>query len=89
MIVFVLTNFDTTIEQDLERVYTLRDIGYDPYIMVYDKEHTNSKDKVRQLQRWVNNRKIFKTIKNFEDYNKKLDICSDGQMRFDDVLQEM
>lgn len=28
--VYVLTNFNTTIEQDLERIYTLRDIGYSP-----------------------------------------------------------
>lgn len=67
--VFVLTNFNTTIEQDLERIYTLRDLDYDPYIMVYDKQHTNSRDTVRLLQRYVNNRKIFKTIKRFEDYD--------------------
>lgn len=68
-IVFVLTNFNTTIEQDLERIYTLRDLDYDPYVMVYDKQHTNSRDTVRLLQRYVNNRKIFKTIKRFEDYD--------------------
>lgn len=66
--VFVLTNYDTTFEQDLERVYTLRDMGYDPYIMVYDKTHTTSRDNVRRLQRWVNNRRLFRTVKNFEDY---------------------
>lgn len=66
--VFVLTNYDTTFEQDLERVYTLRDMGYDPYIMVYDKAHTASRDNVRRLQRWVNNRRLFRTVKNFEDY---------------------
>lgn len=69
--VYVLTNFNTTIEQDLERIYTLRDLDYDPYVMVYDKEHTKSSDPVRYLQRWVNNRKIFKTIKRFEDYDPK------------------
>lgn len=66
--VFVPTNYDTTFEQDLERVYTLRDMGYDPYIMVYDKAHTTSRDNVRRLQRWVNNRRLFRTVKNFEDY---------------------
>ena len=55
--------FDTTIEQDLERIYTLRDMDYDPYVMVYDKQHTKGGDTVRLLQRYVNNRKIFKTIK--------------------------
>ena len=71
MSVYVLTNFNTTIEQDLERIYTLRDLGYNPYVMVYDKEHTKTSDSVRYLQRWVNNRKIFRTIERFEDYNPK------------------
>lgn len=69
--VYVLTNFDTTFEQDLERIYTLRDLGYDPYVMIYDKEHTKTSDEVRKLQRWVNNRRIFKTVENFDDYNRK------------------
>ena len=33
--VYVLINFNTTIEQDLDRIYTLRDLGYWPYVMVY------------------------------------------------------
>lgn len=67
-VVFTIVNFDTTIEQDLERIYTLRQIGYWPYIMIYDKEHC---DRVyRDLQRWVNNRFIFAACKRFEDYKK-------------------
>lgn len=66
--VYVLTNFNTTIEQDLERIYTLRDLGYWPYVMIYDKEHTKSRDTVRKLQRWVNMRAIFERIARFEDY---------------------
>ena len=68
LIVYVLVNFDSTFEQDMERVYILRDLGYLPYIMVYDKEHTGSKDDVRRLQRWVNNRFIFRSVLRFEDY---------------------
>ena len=71
MIVFVLTNYDTTHEQDLERIYTLRDLGYNPYVMIYDKEHTKRTDKVRLLQRWVNNRRIFATVERFEEYSRK------------------
>lgn len=69
--VYVLTNFNTTIEQDMERIYTLRDLDYDPYVMIYNKEYTKSGDPVRLLQRWVNNRKIFNTIKRFEEYDPK------------------
>lgn len=66
--VYVLTNFNTTIEQDLERIYTLRELGFHPYVMIYDKQHTKSTDTVRQIQRWVNMRAVFESIKRFEDY---------------------
>ena len=71
MTVYVLTNFDTTIEQDLERIYTLRELGYWPYVMIYDKEHTKPTDTVRKLQRWVNMRAIFESTPRFEDYQKR------------------
>lgn len=67
--VYVLTNYNTTIEQDLERIYTLRDLGYNPYVMVYEKEHMKTTDTVRKIQRWVNARAVFNSTKRFEDYN--------------------
>ncbi len=69
--VYVLTNFDTTIEQDLERIYILRDLGYWPYVMIYDKQHTRPGDTIRKIQRWVNMRAVFETVRRFEDYQKK------------------
>lgn len=66
--VYVLTNYDTTVEQDLERIYTLRDLGYWPYVMVYGKEHTRPSDTVRRIQRWVNMRAVFEKVRKFEDY---------------------
>jgi len=68
--VYILTNFDTTIEQDLERIYTLREMGYWPYVMVYDKEHTKTGDIVRKMQRWVNMRAVFGKVERFEDYQR-------------------
>lgn len=68
--VYVLTNFNTTIEQDLERIYTLRELGYWPYVMIYDKQNTKPKDTVRKIQRWVNMRAIFENVPRFEDYQK-------------------
>lgn len=68
--VYVLCNFNTTFEQDLERVYTLRDMGYYPYIMIYNKQSLPKGHKLLQLQRWVNNRFIFSKVKRFEDYKK-------------------
>lgn len=70
-IVYTIVNFDTTFEQDLERIYTLRDMGYWPYVMIYNKAHCERKYK--DLQRWVNNRVIFAKCERFENYkNTKL-----------------
>lgn len=64
--VYCLTNYDTTMEENLYRIYTLRDMGYDPYVMIYDKP--NAPKDIKQLQRWCNNRVIFKACKDFRDY---------------------
>lgn len=66
--VYILTGYDTTIEQDLERIYTLRDIGYNPYVMIYDKYKRKKKDDLVRMQRWVNSRFAFAACKRFEDY---------------------
>lgn len=66
--VYCLTNFNSTMEENLYRIYTLRDMGYDPYVMVYDKPHAPKE--IRDLQRWCNNKFIFKSCKKFEDYKK-------------------
>lgn len=73
LIVFVLCNFNTTIEQDLERIYTLRELGYWAYVMLYDKEHIKKGHILRKMQRWVNNRFIFAKCPRFEDYMKQGD----------------
>lgn len=69
MSVYMLCNFDTTFEQDLERVYTLRELGYSPYVMLYDKEHIPKGHKLKHLQRWVNNRIVFRSCSRFEDFD--------------------
>ena len=69
-VVYVLTNFNSTIEEDLHRIYTLRDLGYDPYVMIYDKEH--APQEIRFLQRWCNNRIIFNTVPDFRDYDNSI-----------------
>jgi len=68
--VYVLTNYDTTMEENLYRIYTLRDMGFDPYVMIYDKPHAPRE--VRLLQRWCNNRLIFRAQPDFEKYNPKM-----------------
>lgn len=66
--VYVLCNFNSTFEQDLERVYTLRDLGYSPYIMIFDKQHIPRGHDLRRLQRWVNSRIAFEAEKDFKNY---------------------
>lgn len=64
--VYILTNYWSTLEQDLYRIYWLRDNGYDPYVMIYDK--ANAPKEIRRLQRWVNNKIIFRSCDKFEEY---------------------
>lgn len=67
LVVYVLTNYDTTHEEDLYRIYTLRDMGFDPDVRIYNKP--SAPRQTRLLQRWVNNKIIFKTVDKFEDYD--------------------
>lgn len=66
--VYVLTNYNTTIEQDLDRIYKLRELDYTPYVMVFNK--VSAPKEIRQLQRWVNNRFIWRSCKSFDEYLK-------------------
>ena len=66
--VYCLTNFGSTMEENLYRIYTLRDLGYNPYVMVYDKPHAPRE--ILRLQRWCNNRFVFKSCPDFNDYKK-------------------
>lgn len=70
LVVYVLCGFDTTFEQDLERINTLREIGFAPYVMLYDKAHIPPHSDLRRLQRWVNSRWVFWACESFEDYKK-------------------
>lgn len=58
--VYVLTNYGSTHEQDLYRVNTLRAMGFDPYVMIY--ERPTAPPVTRHLQRWVNNKRLFYAV---------------------------
>ena len=66
LIVYVLTNYNTTIEQDLERIYKLRELDYSPYVMIFDKFKASKQ--LKRIARWVNNRFIWRSCSRFEDY---------------------
>ncbi|MDR1216658.1 MAG: hypothetical protein LBK25_08250, partial [Treponema sp.] len=65
--VYVLVNYNTSFAEDLHRIYRIRDIGANPYVMIYKKE-TVARE-YRNLQRWCNNRRIFRSVSHFEEYS--------------------
>ena len=67
VMVYILTNFDTTLEQDIYRIQLCRELRFAPYPMIYDKEHADPVYK--RLQRWCNNF-IFWNTPTFEDYKR-------------------
>lgn len=67
-VVYVLVNYNTTIAQDLYRIHALDDIGYEPFVMVYDKP--NAPRRVRRLQRWCNNKRLFRSCL-WEEYERE------------------
>lgn len=67
IMVYVLCNFNTTLEQDIERIQFCRSLKFSPYPMIYDKEHADPV--YRHLQRWCNNN-IFWKVPTFEEYKR-------------------
>lgn len=69
--VYCLTNFESVsvqehIERALFRIYKLREMRFDPYLMIYNKP--NAPKELKRLQRWCNSKWIFKSCPRFEDY---------------------
>lgn len=69
---FVLIGFDTTYEQDIERVMILKEKGCMPFVMPYNKDNSYQK----AFARWVNNRAVFKSC-SWESYKKRNRIFSE------------
>lgn len=63
---FVLIGFDTTPEEDYERVMKLKDLGAMPFVMPYNKKEKYQ----RAFAGWVNSRAIFKSV-DWDDYKYK------------------
>lgn len=66
--VYILVNFNTTHEQDMERVRAVQDAGYWPYIMIYNKP--SAPQITRDLQRWCNNPFIYNAQPDFAGYKR-------------------
>ena len=69
--VYVLTNYDTTFEEDYYRVKKIQEIGLVPDIRIYRK---NTAPRItRDLQRWCNNRFIYRSQPDFMQYIPRKD----------------
>ena len=71
-IVYMLTNYDTTIEEDLYRIQKIREIGFAPDVRIYRKETLPHPHILRDLQRWANNKFIYRSCE-FMDYVPRSD----------------
>ena len=68
--VYILTNYNSTHEQDMHRIMSVRAAGAQPYVMVYRKP--TAPKITRQLARWVNAPNIFWSVPTFDEYKKKV-----------------
>ena len=66
--VYVLTNYNTSFLQDYYRVKKLQSIGCDPDIRIYRKTSLPKRHILRDLQRWCNNRVIYRSQPDFFEY---------------------
>lgn len=65
---YILTNYSTTLEDDLHRIEFCRRMRINPYPMIYDKQ--NADPIYRKLQRYCNPY-IFWSINSFEEYQRR------------------
>ena len=71
--VYVLTNYNTDFTQDYYRVKKIQEIGLDPDIRIYRKNALPKRHILRDLQRWCNNRIIYRSQPDFFEYIPRKD----------------
>lgn len=69
--VYVLTNYNTSFEQDYQRVKELQALGISPDIRIYRKD--TAPRITRDFARWCNNRAIYRTTPDFMEYIPRAD----------------
>lgn len=69
---YVLIGFNSTIEQDLYRVETLRKFGIDPFVQPYrDFENKRVPTQYeKDFARWANNKIVYRKCR-FEDFEPR------------------
>jgi hypothetical protein len=80
-IVYMLTNYDTTIEEDLYRVKKISELGFQPDVRIYRKNSLPETHVLRDLQRWCNNKFLYRSC-DFMDYVPRADGMTIRQIYF-------
>lgn len=78
-IVYMLTNYDTSISEDLYRLKKIVELGYLPDVRIYRKP--SAPQILKDLQRWCNNRIIFRSC-DFMEYVPRKDGKTIKQLYF-------
>lgn len=65
LVVYMLTNYNTTIAEDLYRIRLIKECGYLPDVRIYRKR--TAPQILKDLQRWCNNRYLYRSC-DFLDY---------------------
>ena len=66
--VFCLTNFDTTFDQDMQRIQAIQECECYPYVMIYNKP--SAPPIIRRLQRWTNSTALYAKCRDFYEYQR-------------------
>lgn len=78
-VVYMLTNYDTTIEEDLYRVRMIKECGFLPDVRIYRKP--TAPKVLKDLQRWCNNRFLYRSC-DFMEYIPRKDGKTIEQLYF-------
>ena len=71
-IVYMLTNYDTSFEEDMYRINKIREIGFSPDVRIYRKDSLPKTHFLKDLQRWCNNKFLYRSCE-FMDYVPRSD----------------
>lgn len=71
-IVYMLTNYNTSIEEDVYRLQKIKELGYLPDVRIYRKTSLPKQHILKDMQRWCNNRFLYRSTE-FLDYVPRKD----------------
>lgn len=69
--VYILTNYNTTFDEDMQRIEFCKSIDFSPYVMIYDKHKLEPGSIYYKLQKWANN-PMFLYTNTFQNFVKTM-----------------